>query len=102
MFYKVTYLIKLIAISDTICWTVTPGYHIMGLTNMDKKSLPECLDECVRSVVCKAVDWDTKMEKSCFVQTNKDLEVFKSKLLVKKSVTNFLLNRECLADLLLA
>ena len=102
MFYKVTYLIKLNVISDTICWTVTPGYHIMGLTNMDMKSQSECLDECVRSVVCKAVDWDTESAKSCFVQTNKNLEVSKSKLLVESSVTNFMLNRECLADLLLA
>ena len=102
MFNKVTYPIELNVISDTICWTVTPGYQLMGLTNMDKKSQPECLDECVSNGVCKAVDWDTEAEKSCFVQTNKDLEVSKSKLLVKKSLTNFLLNRECLADLLLA
>ena len=73
----------------------------MGLTNMDMKSQPECLYECVSNDVCEAVDWDTNAEKSCFVQTNNNVEAYESRLSIKSSVTNFKLNRECLADLLL-
>lgn len=85
----------MINLLDLNCWTVTAGRQLKGLTQTNKGTLAECLSACAVKSVCSVVDWDDATLPKCWIQT-KPLEVSLSKLSERATVTNFILNRDCL------
>ena len=80
--------------TDLSCWTVTPGYRIMGKIKKNLNSLADCFEECIKINECWSVDWDVSTSPMCWVQSQ-PLDVSSPKI-KSPSVTNFVLNRNCL------
>lgn len=61
-------------VSDDACWTIFPGFHIVGGEKVPAGSLTDCKDACMRNDDCESIDFN-EQSNGCWLLKTKDKKV---------------------------